>query len=793
MDVVAGPETSSDNDSNAASPSESSQSSSKDSHPTQESKTTSTPASVTSPIDNPNAAAHSSSIEQENTDSSPEAEIASSVTKTRATPQEVEAPAELKGSEVAAAKGGASHIEDSTGEPSGDGKKTENTPQPEEGTKKMEKEAELTIEQRAKDAAKKVAGYGEYMQLMEERVAALEAKMRTGEYINDKAKTDDPPSKRVPAVPELRRVTWTEFKNRLKSEKKIYAVEALIGKAKYYYGRYKEQTSTMKLVESKDTLASGVQPNQSSINRGLADQKEPVSRIRVNSIPVLAVLADLSGRYWTMESTVFLYPFKLLVQLDNTIRDKLVELENKWGGTDQEPPSEENIGEDNTESNPDSSPATANDPPELTTESTTKEEDPPESKGAGDGEDTASKEKSPETAKAFGAAQAKPNLDYLTDSLEALKDLRCLVEFMDQEIVPVVEKINNSSRSKIHFRDLWFLFKPGDEVFVHRLGDSVEDRAGKSSEKQQSDGTSPTHRRNERFQEDWRVIMTTHGRHNLIASNDDATLIPKDKVNPFCLLCYYIDFNGEKFVPSTHTWRIKPFEGERDITSLEVYPSKYLKNKTERRAQLKTRGEMFRNFTIFKHQHYEGPTFVCQPCGCTYLSDSIPRNTEQIDSSVVVDFREAIQKNYDWSPRLRLSTTDFATDRELEENIPLSIWKDEAQQELEESKLEIIHYDGLVDVELSQAFESSDPLLKEDEDPAFTEGTGLREEDLILLPARVLAFVFRNRKFGKLLGPSLELADIDSKPHCTSMVYGPYAVTRRGGMIYNFLMATRKC
>lgn len=79
--------------------------------------------------------------------------------------------------------------------------------------------------------------------------------------------------------------------------------------------------------------------------------------------------------------------------------------------------------------------------------------------------------------------------------------------------------------------------------------------------------------------------------------------------------------------------------------------------------------------------------------------------------------------------------------------MPTFLWKEDEEHDYDEKIYDLI-YDESEDRERTHDFESKHPLLKEDPDPAFTDGWGLSDDELILLPSRVLAFVFRNRKFG---------------------------------------------
>ena len=574
-----------------------------------------------------------------------------------------------------------------------------------------------------KDTTENVADYIQYIQRMEKRVTSLEATVRKATGIEDKLRKAETPTERLPVIPELRRVSWNEFKNRTKDDKTIYAVEALVGEAKYYYQQAQERKTVAKLP---------------SIH-GISEQRDPVLRIRVNSTLIISILADILDADWELEPTVFLYPFKLLARHETNIRETLKRLESTWDSGESglvhkdsenasSPVVEEVTARAKSKERP-IKPDVKDNTPVVQTLGTTVEETSSKSEG--------------ETAMDRSSSKgSKP--DDIADSPEAMKDLRCLVQFMDEELTPVIQKVNNPLASRIHFRDLWHLFKPGDEVFVPRLADKIE--VGSTNEE-----ASPiAHGQNGRYQEDWRILNVAGGRRNLTAGDtvNDEELVPKKKPNPFSILCYHIDFDGQKFIVVRHPFNIRPFEGERDITSLEVYPSRLLENHSERRASLRIRGEKFREFTTFKHRTYKGPTLKCHPCGCSYDDETISKINENIDSQVVVDFHQAISSNYSFTPWKHPYITAYGHDRELDDDVRVSIWKDSDRKEVLERKDDLIHYDSLVDNEMAVSFEASDPMLRDDPDPSFVSGKALREEDLILLPPRILAFIFRNRKFG---------------------------------------------
>ena len=130
---------------------------------------------------------------------------------------------------------------------------------------------------------------------------------------------------------------------------------------------------------------------------------------------------------------------------------------------------------------------------------------------------------------------------------------------------------------------------------------------------------------------------------------------------------------------------------------------------------------------------------------------------ESIDSYVIIDFAEAVRSNTAWTHKnVDIDDpTDF--DRKVNDNVPLKTWADKEWKILHSSKWEGYDLDRKEDEEQRKAFESTQPLLKEDSESSRSRGFTWQDADLLLLPTRVLAFAFRNRKFGKVNEPILEV------------------------------------
>ena len=547
----------------------------------------------------------------------------------------------------------------------------------------------------------RIKEYGEYMQSMEERVAYLEADLQVRGGKNPQA---DPQPEHVPAIPRLQRVTWLEFKNRVVDEQRC-AIEILYGGAESYYQRDKDirrgRNAALDASRLSQSTSKGDHTVSSHFNAALAS--EGPDRIRINSIPVLKILGSLFDTEWRMKSIVILHPFKMLVYYKEEIKATLVKLEQKWSFLEKE---------------------------ELFRQA--------------DGlpSNVSSYGQSFKDNKVFSSPEDPK------DSVEALRDLRCLVQFMEEDMKPLSQPFHDSTCRKVRFRDLWYLYKPGEELiapFSQSL-DNENRRLGKCNVL--TDMTFPKKSLPDRYQTAWRVLQVLNGRPNLYPFNDEHWLPPpRENCNAFTLRCYYVEYDGNKFGPVVHDFSIAPYEGERDITSLEVFPLRFTETALKVRDDLKKRGELFVEYTTSKPRYYKGKTIDSHPSGLSMTGDIIPRRSEFLEGQVVVDFKETLQRFPNWVPKLD-SFAAMPIFDEFEDKYPVRYWRSYGQVEPESVQLDNIQTDYLIDIKTMDDHILAEPLLKADR--WITNGNQLHDDLLILLPARVFGFVLSIRKFSPL-------------------------------------------
>lgn len=336
---------------------------------------------------------------------------------------------------------------------------------------------------------------------------------------------------------------------------------------------------------------------------------------------------------------------------------------------------------------------------------------------------------------------------------EALDELRCLLRFIES-LKPLIEKIRTcpcpetltrANSAVVQYKDLWYIFQPGQYLFS-RLG----------------------------IQKVWRVIQVTGGRRLLSVEGSPSTIdaLRVKPSSPFEMDCYYLDFDGIRFGPVHRRFQIRPFEGSRQITSLDVYPIEYQSDHGDIVDHLTKRGAEFVGLTQVSHKYFKGRTIVWAPDGTRITGPMHERKAhgisypEHVESPVIVDFNRTIQFNPEWGPKLNIGelaeqdvceTLEMSSTfdrRHLQHMPPLpgspgsrepprldTMCKEPGCCENEEILL-----DFQWDRRRMEDFVSKEDILSPygvDKDYVVSE------EQLRLLPNRVFGFILRSRKWGE--------------------------------------------
>ncbi|RYP80724.1 hypothetical protein DL769_002321 [Monosporascus sp. CRB-8-3] len=549
-----------------------------------------------------------------------------------------------------------------------------------------------------------------------------------------------------PKIPEVRKVNFEHFKNRYNTDERDYAIDVLVAGPNIQAQIRREQASRRKedlaRIRQNYMLTYGYMnnnyappPRRDAEERFKKEKKtEPanpseaqIQRVRIQSQPVLGHLTSLLNETERRSTPrTFVRPFKPLVYFQPKMKEILATLEEKWGDVEELDEADSDQGGDTPEEVElleDSAAVEASDPGE-----------------ASDDEDTS------DTESLQSVDSNSEDLDTLMDSTEALRDMRCYVDFVDREIMPLHRQYDGNTARKVKFDDLWHLFRVGDLIYMP----AANETGG-------------------RYHELWRVYRTECPDPDITYPTsgweffEDEFQAPEGKT--FNIFAYYIDHDGTSFGAVRHTFELPSFPGEREIDSLEVYPVRYRENHEQFLESLKSQGQRFQRFLnpSDRHQAYNGWTLTRNPPFDTtdaeyeILQDENRdpmRHPDYVESDVIVDMAEAYQTNPDWRPRFHKPTLSKSIRwQTADDEMQIQQWFDGTRTKLSFSSPEIIQIaDG---VEMWQRRENLnvDMFLRQ-----RTKGTRtyenkpnvleLRErEDLVLLPKRMFAYALRERRF----------------------------------------------
>jgi len=288
-------------------------------------------------------------------------------------------------------------------------------------------------------------------------------------------------------------------------------------------------------------------------------------------------------------------------------------------------------------------------------------------------------------------------------------DLRALIKFFDERLNPERKRLANDPKD-VRYADLWFVFPAGSLIYVKDKG-------------------TP--------QKIWKIIQRTGGRRFLArpTSGKGAELDFEKIVTPFVIDCYYVDFDGERYVPVFEQFSITEFEETQPLASLPIIPFQTAeRGGLVDKEALITRAHNFKECTKVSHRYYTGRTLVTDPTGFKLSNlelgnvKNVSRYSERVESEVIIDFGRTLQEIPSWKPGLDKLQLFRMEDKEV------GNWAGFDQ-------------DFEWDRKISEEFLKGESAKWEAWEKLKAEPDG---EDLLLLPARVFSFILRSRTWGKL-------------------------------------------
>lgn len=418
-------------------------------------------------------------------------------------------------------------------------------------------------------------------------------------------------------------------------------------------------------------------PTPRSIPVNTADARRPgetplPERILFHSAELIGVLSDIhDAEVFDADNTLpgILRPFKMLVYYEKQLRDHAASLEAKAVDVVSEGGPVADLKDE-----------------------------------VGDGNHTSDKESENDSSHDGSIEQ---------DNSVRLMHIRCLLDFIDNEVNARKEYLRSGRCEKITFSDLWYLFQPGVEVI---------DQDNKQA---------------------YRVVRVVMPKHNTISPWERFRRVNEDGEDDLeksaKIHCIYIDFDGEKIGPVSKTFEIPRFDQEKLIEALPIYPL-WMVPEAGYRDKLAERGKMLWDVIQVKPMYYTGHTIDTR---------------EEADSQVMIDFSEAMiyafEQEISWKPRVDFIPTSFEesdTDRGKKYCRAACCYG------------QTIHDDSYVEIRQTEEFIKSQLERNTGERSSLmiypqtigeildAKSTPNRDE-LVLMSYRAFGFILRSRKWGE--------------------------------------------
>ncbi|EJT77111.1 hypothetical protein GGTG_07023 [Gaeumannomyces tritici R3-111a-1] len=536
-------------------------------------------------------------------------------------------------------------------------------------------------------------------------------------------------------IPSVRRCGWIDFKNRFQSVGggREHAVDVLNTSADLEEQMDQEHLRRMTPAKQEAYRAAWQKPVQRR-HAGTSTSELTFERVRINSSIVLSYLADVSdNQSWPMQPHTFLLPFAFLIHHHQAMNDKLDRLREEFG-------------------TPEPTAATGAAPP---------------------GEQLS------------GVMTKDETLAAAKKSHKAYQDMKCYVDFVAGNLMPHYNRfkdVNYKKPKKIRFEDLWSLFRYGELVCYPNRPDAEDAPESKARRvRSEQGGDAPKQPSGDMASGPATAAIASVDTHTILRvkfifmpmvddesakSSDRPASLRSTDGDRAVIMAFYLDHDGTRYGMIQHDIYINYFRGEMDIHKLPVFPVRFLKNKDALFDQLLKRGKKFKGLLeqsrsgreMLIHDGWSltrtplGAPVPQPPWGCdTVASRRRVLQSEYLDTEIIIDFKEAFQNIPSWKPNFRLYNKESATPSVMYDSCAIYCWEDERRSGKPRQAREILVTSDNVDIDEWNSLAKRDPFI---DDPQGERGHTIigdeqvfREEDLMLLPARVMAYSLRDRKF----------------------------------------------
>ncbi|KAK4154462.1 hypothetical protein C8A00DRAFT_32743 [Chaetomidium leptoderma] len=544
---------------------------------------------------------------------------------------------------------------------------------------------------------------------------------------NNENKPDDEPEKedswealrrKIPLRVDVEWLDFEHFKNRYSETEGLAIIEVLCG-----HPRISQEVSRETMIRARvkrDIRVTTPMPKLS-----VDGDSSWIQRVRIQSPQLILLLSRLMGHRdkWTTDQPyTFFTPFRAFYLHFPQLKQSLKLLEAKWAAPEAPASSQ-------TEAESERKHEQLGDNTAIDTSS------------GGDEDEDEDEDEDDDAASDPDLRPMPPHMavsEELIDSPITLAHLRKFVDFVEKHVVSRWQRAAGTTHRKFRLSDLQMAFQPGELLYVSPSSDSPQNSAV-------AQNSSP-----KMYQSIWRLYAVTF---NSIDDEkpDDTHKVSKRNHSVFA---YYMDYDGNSYVPVRHDFIIKSYEGERDIASLNIYPLRFVKDAEKTKATFREQGTRFRQVVTQKHLAYDGWTLASGPTGDSEYSPK-PLAVEHIDGDVMIDFVDGYKSRFlaDHEPQTQGMPVPFDEDDDWlvgDDSFWIKHWRPvgtSAQLEtFADIKERMVRAEWFTERQRKEHVKSR-AVLKAYENGTPIKEADLDEDDLLLLPRRVVAYAFRERRF----------------------------------------------
>ncbi|KAB2569676.1 hypothetical protein DBV05_g11652 [Lasiodiplodia theobromae] len=515
-------------------------------------------------------------------------------------------------------------------------------------------------------------------------------------------------------IPGVARRTWDQWVKDHRPASPFYVVEILIEKprsilsyqvpaflrrqfGKSEFGKSEFGKSEF---EKSEFEKSEFEKSEFSIH---SDNSADVERIRLNSDHLHVIFKSMLGEATApANNSVFLKPFKLFICYEEALRELLTNIRYRLEYPMYGPVSK----------------PTSN-PPKVSLNEAVYVQVPDEENSVENGVSY--------DQGTLASSIHPPNSDpaaTLTVSYAMAEHLDAMLKFIDVELKQyraAFRRFRAREAETVEFKDLWFLFAPGDKIYHSATKQAYQILAVSGG----------------------RTFLTKNlgdPELNDPSSNWSSPAAETEITSPFFIDCIYMDFNGEELGPVSHRIAIMPYTGSQTISSLDFLPIEYAKTIID---SVENRELPVDDYLVERGKKYLDLLDSQEVPHREYIGFSVGDNREQIDSRVIVDLSLYWEKNIEKRPVVGLKRPKEADVREVAEIGTCSCYG----CSMIKGRNSHIYDDRKIDRQRMEAFiaENSDAWR------LIRDPKGKVKHDLLsLLPSRVFGYVLRSRKWHQL-------------------------------------------